>query len=69
MSKPAPKPELLITSAEVQARREEIIRRLAEQGVIVQMPAPGPWIPPSEPFPASADELSEAVIRMRRGND
>jgi hypothetical protein len=67
VSKPARKPEPSITAAEVQARREEIIRRLAEQGVIVQMPAAEPWVPPPEPFPASADELSGAVIRMRRG--
>jgi hypothetical protein len=68
MSQPAPNPESTITSAEVQARREEIRRRLAEQGVIVQMPAAGPWVPPPVPFPATADELSEAVIRMRRGD-
>lgn len=66
MSQPAPNAESLDVALEVQARHEEICRRLSEQGVIVQMPAAGPWVPPAVPFPASGGELSEAVIRMRR---
>lgn len=55
--------------AEVQARREELRRRLAEQGVTIHLPVPGKqWEPPADPFPVSADELSEMVVRLRRGD-
>ena len=50
-------------------RREAVRRRLAEQGIIVQMPAEGEWTPPPDLLPVSADELSQAVILMRRGED
>lgn len=50
------------------ARREALCRGLAEQGIRVHMPARGEWQPPAVPFPVSGDELSEMVIRMRRGD-
>ena len=69
MSQPAPTPEPMDPSTDARVRRETIRRRFAEQGIIVQLPAEGGWTPPAQPFPASADELSEAVILMRRGED
>lgn len=68
MTKPLPKPELPDEHTHAQSRREQIRRRLAERGVIVQIPAEGEWLPPEHPLPVSADELSEAVILMRRGD-
>jgi hypothetical protein len=51
------------------AFRAEFQRRLAERGIFVRLPRRDKeWEPPI-PFPVSADEASEMVIRMRRGED
>lgn len=50
-------------------RRAEFRRRLAQKGIFVGIPKTGQeWVPPI-PLPVSADEASEMVIRMRRGED
>jgi hypothetical protein len=50
-------------------RRAEFRRRLAQKGIFVGIPrTDGEWVPPI-PLPVSADEASEMVIRMRRGED
>ena len=69
MTKPIRKAGVLDTEADFRTRREAVRRRLAEHGVIVQMPAEGEWVPPPGLLPVSADELSQAVILMRRGED
>lgn len=52
------------------AWREALRRRMAEAGLTLHIPPPGGrWQPPEVPLPVSGDELSEAVIRMRRGED
>jgi hypothetical protein len=68
MSEAAPKPQSAGPDPDPYARREALCRRLAEQGITVQMPARGEWRPPAVPLPFSGDELSEMVIRMRRGD-
>jgi hypothetical protein len=69
MGTPARKPIPADAAAEAQARREVLRRRLAEQGVTLHVPADGAeWHPPQHPFPASGDEVSDAVLRMRRGD-
>lgn len=53
--------------ADAHARRAEFRRRLAERGITVGLPRTDkPWVPPV-PLPVSADEASEVVVRMRRG--
>ena len=53
--------------ADPYARREAFRRRLAEQGIIIQLPATdSEWSLPA-PLAVSADELSEMVIRLRHG--
>lgn len=54
-------------AADVQARREELRRRLAAQGVTLHLPASERTWRDLPRLPVSADELSEMVIRMRRG--
>lgn len=55
-------------AGEAQARREELRRRLAEQGITLHLPRPGGQWDDGPFLPVSADELSHAVIRMRRGD-
>jgi hypothetical protein len=44
----------------------EFQRRMAERGVLVQLPTAGPdWELP-EPLPIDADEASRAVVKLRR---
>ncbi len=43
-------------------------RRLAEHGFTLHLPAPGRRWDDAPRLPVSADELSDAVIRMRRGD-
>ena len=53
--------------ADVDAFRAEFRRRLAEKGIFVRLPKTDEeWVPPV-PLPVSADEASEMVVRMRRG--
>lgn len=48
-----------------QAWREEFRRRMAERGVVVQLPRPDPnWTLP-EPLPIDADELGRFVVELR----
>lgn len=48
-----------------QAWREEFRRRMAERGVVVQLPTPDPnWTLP-EPLPIDADEISRFVVELR----
>ena len=50
-------------------RRAEFRRRLAAKGIFVRFPRTDKeWVPPV-PLPVSADEASQMVIRMRRGED
>lgn len=42
-------------------------RRMAEQGLIVRMSNPQPNWEPGVTLDVSADELSEMVVRLRRG--
>jgi hypothetical protein len=67
MTEPARKQNALDPAADAQARREGIRRRLAEQGIFVQLPATGSEWMPEHPLPFPADELSEMVVRLRRG--
>jgi hypothetical protein len=68
MSEAEGKPQSAGLDPDPYARREALCRRLAEQGISVQIPARGEWQPPEVLLPFSADELSESVIRMRRGD-
>ena len=50
-----------------QAWREEFRRRMAERGVVVQLPHPdATWEPLEHPLPFTADEMSEFVVELRR---
>lgn len=53
---------------EARARREALRQRLADQGLTVHIPPAGKTWHPPQPLPFTADELSDAVIRMRRGD-
>jgi hypothetical protein len=55
--------------AERYARLEALQRRAAEHGITIHIPArdAGEWQPPEVLFPYSADEVSEMVVRLRRG--
>jgi hypothetical protein len=44
----------------------EFQRRMAERGVLVQLPAPGAEWELPEPLPIDADEASRAVVELRR---
>lgn len=68
MSTPRPKDDNEERWADVHARRAEFRRRLAEKGIFVRLPRTDKeWVPPV-PLPISADEASEMVVRMRRGD-
>ena len=68
MSEAARKPQSAEPDPDPYARREALRRRLAEQGITIHVPAPGGvWQPPEHPLPFTGDELSAAVIRMRKG--
>lgn len=68
MSEAERKPQSVEPDPDPYAEREAFCRRLAERGIRVQMPARGEWHPPEVLLPFSGDELSEMVIRMRRGD-
>ena len=64
-----PTPSRTDTLKDRDAWREALRRRMAEAGLTLHIPSPGGrWQPPEVPLPFSGDELSEAVIRMRRGD-
>lgn len=44
----------------------EFQRRMAERGILVQLPAPGAEWKLPEPLPIDADEASRAVVELRR---
>lgn len=54
--------------ADAHARREALRRRMAEEGITLHLPRPGRRRAEGPCLPVSADELSEAVIRVRRGD-
>lgn len=54
--------------AQAQAWREALRSRLAEHGLTLHLPQPGRRWDDAPGLPMSADELSDAVIRMRRGD-
>lgn len=69
MAKPVSGPTPSEPLAEMLVRRENLRSRLAEEGVTIHVPVSGgQWEPPAVPFPVSADELSEMVVRLRRGD-
>ncbi len=52
------------------AWREDLRRRMAEAGLTLHIPRPGRERQmPLLQLPFTGDELSEAVLRMRRGED
>lgn len=67
MSEAARKPEPAEADPDPYAEREAFRRRLAEQGIIIQLPAGGEWTL-DHPLPVPADELSDMVVRLRRGD-
>jgi hypothetical protein len=67
VSNPVRKTNEANVPADPYKEQEEFRRRLAERGILIQLPSrDGEWTLP-EPIPVSADELSDMVVRMRRG--
>jgi hypothetical protein len=68
MSEATPRPTDTLNDRD--AWREALRRRMAEAGLTLHIPPPGGrWQPPAVPLPFTGDELSEMVLRMRRGED
>lgn len=63
-----PKPDAHSPAAEAPDWREQLRRRLAEHGMTVHLPELGRRWDDGPCLPVTGDELSDAVIRMRRGD-